>query len=138
MSNVHNLKPYQFPKGVSGNPNGRPRKIPGIDEIMSKVLSEETDGITAAEQVFRAVLKQAIAGNLHAAEMLWNRAYGKPKEAIQQDNELQITIVREPDDLTTDELRAELDRARDIIQQGKAGNAEVQQSMIFGGKKIYF
>jgi hypothetical protein len=82
--NVHNLKPFQ--KGVSGNPAGRPPKLPAIDELLAKVLSDEVDGVTIAEEILKTVAKQAIAGNLHAAEMILNRAYGKPKQATQQDD----------------------------------------------------
>lgn len=137
MSNVQNLKPFQ--KGVSGNPVGRPAKIPAIDNLLADVLSEETNGVSAAREILSAIVAKAKAGNLQAAEMLLNRAYGKPKQApVQDDSELTIHIVREPDNLTTDELRAELTRVRDLIQQGKIDSAEVQQSMVFGGKTIYF
>jgi hypothetical protein len=115
VSNVHNLKPFQ--KGISGNPNGRPKKIPAIDELLAEVLNEETDGMTAARQILNTLVKQAVAGNIRACEILLERAYGKPMQPIQQDNELQITIVRDLDDLTTEELKAELHRLNNLTRQ---------------------
>jgi hypothetical protein len=112
--NVHNLKPFQ--KGVSGNPAGRPPKIPAIDELLAKVLSDEVDGVTIAEQILLTVAKQAIAGNLHAAEIILNRAYGKPKQAAPSDDnsETVIRIIREPEKMTTEELRTELHRLNNL------------------------
>jgi hypothetical protein len=77
--NVANLKP--FPKGKSGNPKGRP-KLPDIKEALAKVLAEEKDGYTALDATLMALRGKAVKGDVRAAEMLLDRAFGKPKQSI--------------------------------------------------------
>ena len=66
-----------FQKGQSGNPNGRPRKLPELDRLIADVLGEEKDGMTAAEAILKKLRQMASQGNLKAADMLLDRAYGK-------------------------------------------------------------
>ena len=47
--NIKNLKPFK--KGETGNPNGRPPKLPDIDVLLADVLGEEKDGKTAAQAI---------------------------------------------------------------------------------------
>jgi len=60
---------------------GRPRKLPAINDLIADVLSEEKDGLTAAEAILKKLRQMAASGNLKAAEMLLDRAYGKPKSS---------------------------------------------------------
>lgn len=76
---IPNNKP--FPKGVSGNPAGRPKKLPELDKLLADVLGEEKDGITAAEAILKKLRQMAAQGNLRAAEILLDRGYGKPKQS---------------------------------------------------------
>ena len=71
-----------FKKGQSGNPKGRPRKLPALDKLMEDVLGEEKDGVTAAEAILKKLRAMASQGNLRAAEILLDRGYGKPKQAV--------------------------------------------------------
>ena len=72
-----NLKP--FTKGQSGNPAGRPAKLPGIDEIIAKVMSEtDVGGYTRAEKIFRKMAIKAET-DCRAAELIYDRAYGRVK-----------------------------------------------------------
>lgn len=73
-------KPFKL--GKSGNYNGRPRKLPELDKILGQVLSEERNGKTAIEEILLALLVKAFKGEARAAEIILNRAYGKPKERI--------------------------------------------------------
>ena len=86
-----NLKP--FPKGKSGNPNGRPKRIPELDKLLADVLGDEKDGITAAQAILMALRKKAASGDVRAAEVLLERAYGKPKQSIDLNSEITIKRV---------------------------------------------
>lgn len=74
-------KANRFKKGTSGNPKGRPKKLPpGITTIVDKFFQEEIpfseDGIrklaTRDEVRLKALRKYAIAGNVGAAEQIIN------------------------------------------------------------------
>ena len=73
-----------FPKGVSGNPKGRP-KLPDIKDLMAAVLGEEKSaGMSEAERILRAIRAKAAKGDVRAAEFLYDRGYGKPKQQVDQ------------------------------------------------------
>ena len=74
--------PKPFKKGQSGNPNGRPKKLPELDKLLADVLGEEKDGVSAAEVILKKLRQMAANGNLRAAEILLDRGYGKPKQAV--------------------------------------------------------
>jgi hypothetical protein len=74
------IEKHKFKKGQTGNPNGRPRKLPALDKLMADVLGEEKDGITAGEAILKALRAKATKGDVRAAEVLLDRAYGKPKQ----------------------------------------------------------
>jgi hypothetical protein len=84
-------------KGETANPNGRPKKLPVLDQLVADILGDEKDGITAAEAIFKKLRQEAIKGNLKAAEMLLDRAYGKPKQAVEhsgpQGGEIQVKNI---------------------------------------------
>jgi hypothetical protein len=77
---IENLQPFK--KGQSGNPKGRPKKLPEIDKLLADVLGEEKDGVTAADAILRKLRAMAAAGNIRAAEILLDRAYGKAKQSV--------------------------------------------------------
>jgi len=72
----------EFKKGQSGNPKGRPRKLPELDALLAEVLGEEKDGMTAAEAILKKLRQEAAKGNLRADEILLNRAYGMPRQRL--------------------------------------------------------
>ena len=78
------LKPFK--KGQSGNPKGRPKKIPAIDALLADVLGKERGGKTEAEAILTALAMRARSGDVRAAEVLLDRAYGKPKQSIEHGN----------------------------------------------------
>jgi len=83
-NNPENLKPFK--KGHSGNPKGRPPKIPAIDEILAKVLNETgSNGLTRAENILRKMTIKAET-DIRAAEMILDRAYGRPRQQIESLN----------------------------------------------------
>ena len=75
-------KETQFKKGESGNEKGRPKKLPEIDKLLADVLGEEKDGIEAAKAILMALRAKATKGDVRAAEVLLDRAYGKAKQVI--------------------------------------------------------
>lgn len=82
----------QFKKGVSGNPNGRPKKIPAIDELLADVLGEEKDGMTAATIILKALRNKAFKGDVRAAEVLLDRAYGKASQPIDLSGQVDTVV----------------------------------------------
>jgi hypothetical protein len=70
-----------FKPGQSGNPKGRPKKLPELDTLLADVLGEEKDGMTAAEAILKKLRQMAAQGNIRAAEILLERAYGKAKQS---------------------------------------------------------
>ena len=84
----------KIPKGQSGNPNGRPKKLPQIDVLLAEVLGEENkDGITAADMLLRKLRAMAAQGNIRAIELLLDRAYGKAKQTVDMEVTQRMTII---------------------------------------------
>lgn len=99
-TNPGNLKPFK--KGQSGNPAGRPPKLPGIDDILAKVMGEtDTEGLTRTEKILRKMAIKAET-DCRAAELILERGYGKVKNItdlslnIEQltDSELDLIISK--------------------------------------------
>ena len=61
---------------------GRPKKLPEIDKLMAEVMGEEKDGITAAQAILNMLRGKAAKGDIKAAQLLFDRAYGKSKQQI--------------------------------------------------------
>ena len=66
MPKPENIIPHKFKKGQTGNPNGRPRKLPELDKLLADVLGEEKDGITAGEAILKALRAKASKGDVRA------------------------------------------------------------------------
>jgi hypothetical protein len=81
-----------FKKGQSGNPKGRPKKIPDLMVLLANVLGDTKNDLTAAEHILNALRKKALAGDVRAAEMLLDRAYGKPKQPTENTTDLNIKL----------------------------------------------
>jgi hypothetical protein len=90
MPNPENIAAHKFKKGQTGNPNGRPRKLPIIDDLLAEVLGDEQNGETIAKAILTKLSKKAIAGDVRAAEIILDRAYGKSKQAIDLKGQLDI------------------------------------------------
>jgi hypothetical protein len=99
------LRPNVWLPGVSGNPNGRPRKFMTqmkdagykhseiLDTIKAllactaaelKEIVEDTSGTVLERTVANALGKALVAGSLHPLETLITRAWGMPKETIEE------------------------------------------------------
>lgn len=88
-------KGIPFKKGQSGNPKGRPKKIPELPKLLAGVLGDEKNGMTAAEAILKSLLKKALSGDVRAAEVLLARGYGLPTQNMVVDGDMKITFTRE-------------------------------------------
>ena len=92
----------QFLKGCKGGP-GRPKVKYSLPDILRAALEDPTiedDMMNELHQIIRTLITEAKAGNIEAAKLIFNRAYGKEADIIQINNE------QEPDfsKLTNEEL----------------------------------
>lgn len=83
MPNPENIRNHKFPKGKSGNPKGRPKKLPELDELLNDILGSEDESKSEAALIIHALVKRAKKGDVRAAEVLLERAYGKVKQPIE-------------------------------------------------------
>ena len=67
-------------KGEIRNPYGAPKKLPELNKLLADILGEEKDGITAAEAILKVLRAKASRGDIRAAEILMDRAYGKARQ----------------------------------------------------------
>lgn len=89
-----NLKHFKKGDDPRRNIAGAPKKLPELTELIAKVLGEEKDGRTAAEAILQALRAKAARGDVRAAEVLMDRAYGKAKQEIKVDaTEKQFIVI---------------------------------------------
>jgi hypothetical protein len=77
----------KFVDGVSGNPSGRP-KLTRLTEALREQLAEtlpDAPERTIAEAIARALIREAVSGNVQAAREIADRTEGKPKQSIDVD-----------------------------------------------------
>ena len=79
---IENLK--HFPKGVSGNPKGRAKKIPALDVLLGELFGTDKNGESDARKLLETLKKGALTGKLNSvrlqtAERVADRIWGKPK-----------------------------------------------------------
>lgn len=87
--------PNPFKKGHKGIPGaGRPPKLPDLHILLAKVLGEEKDAKSAVEIILMALRQKATKGDLKAAEMLLERAYGKVKQQIDSKVEIEEQVFK--------------------------------------------
>jgi len=90
----HKLTPEmeaaQWKPGQSGNPGGRPKKKP-VTDAYARLMSNPAE----ADKMARALLDQALAGNVQAAKELREGIEGKAMQAIRMDGELGLTSMEE-------------------------------------------
>jgi len=67
----------RFPQGVSGNPGGRAK---GVE---AQVREATKDGADILTTVLAILAEGNPTERLKAAQLLWDRGWGKPKQAIE-------------------------------------------------------
>jgi hypothetical protein len=84
----------QFPKGTSGNPDGRPKLTKLTDALREQLAEINPDAPeeTIAEEIAKTLIKLALSGDIAAIRECFDRAEGKAKQAI--DLDLQINDWR--------------------------------------------
>lgn len=78
---VENLKPWK--PGQSGNPGGRPKKLPITDTIREALAKDMGDGKTAADVIVGVLVEAAKKGDITAIREIADRAEGKPIQVSQ-------------------------------------------------------
>jgi hypothetical protein len=70
--------------------------LPELDKLLADVLGEEKDGVSAAEAILKALRLKAAKGDVRAAEIILDRAYGKARQVIDNNinDQRELTITR--------------------------------------------
>jgi hypothetical protein len=96
---TENLKSWQ--PGQSGNPNGRPKKMPKLDDYLAEILNEEKEGINGLMLILKAMRAKAAKGDVKAASLLLDRAFGKASQTININGDIPVVfnevIYKKPD-----------------------------------------
>lgn len=88
-------KATQFSKDYQPEKNGRKPKLPQLDVLLADVLGEDKDGIEAAKAILMALRAKATKGDVRAAEVLLERAYGKSKQIVDLNHSGGINLIFE-------------------------------------------
>lgn len=107
MANEQNLKP--FPKGVSGNPAGKPKgtqhsktrlkRLLELVQVKKNPITGEDEEFTVLELMDMQMISKALRGDQRAYEAVVDRLEGKPKQStdITADIKGNVQITIEPD-----------------------------------------
>lgn len=116
-----------WPKGVSGNPGGRPKKDLAA-EIAEAVFSQNK------EEIYRRMAKGLFKGNAYVFDVLAQRAFGKLKEIKEITHVYQETPDAELSQRIAD-LERELGLAAAIDDAGRIGIAQARAEATNGHAK---
>jgi hypothetical protein len=100
-----------IPKGVSGNPNGRPKGTLNRGSIVRRWLeaSEQiknpitgiSERLTQYDIITLGLIKKARAGDVQALRELMDSSFGKIPDKLQTENKTELNL-----DMSTDELNS--------------------------------
>lgn len=117
-----NLKP--FPKGVSGNPAGRPRRMTLSEALKAELaaVAEGTEDRTIAQDVARKLCQEALAGNVAAIREVFDRTEGRAPQALEVN--MQVTdwrAVARQHGLSLDDVKRE---AQLLLSESPDGSSD--------------
>jgi len=77
----------RFKPGASGNPQGRPKLTLLSEALRAELAAMMSDAgeQTYAEVIAKALISEAVKGNVNAAREIADRTEGKPKQAVDVD-----------------------------------------------------
>jgi uncharacterized protein DUF5681 len=80
---IENLRP-PWPKGVSGNPGGRPKKVisDAYEKLADQLVPGDKQGRTFAQRLAEAQFRAAMKGRTDAAREITDRLEGKTVQRI--------------------------------------------------------
>jgi len=81
LKNLKSVKPGQIL-----NPKGRPKTLPELKDLLIDILGDEKDDTTAIKAILMRLRQKAVAGDIKAAEVLLDRAYGKSHQPVTATN----------------------------------------------------
>tara|TARA_R110000824_G_scaffold89623_3_gene219570 strand:+ start:258 stop:602 length:345 start_codon:yes stop_codon:yes gene_type:complete len=91
---AHWLAPYQFKKGTSGNPNGRPKGM-SIEAQLRRRLNEGETGEKIVESLINVALRQALNGDFRFWNSIIERVDGKVADRIAGADGGGLTVILE-------------------------------------------
>ena len=89
------LKPYQWQKGQSGNPSGRPKDQPSIEASMRQRLSEVDDGKQLVDALVMTAIKKALKGDHRFWTSILERLDGKVADRLAGADGEGLTVILE-------------------------------------------
>ena len=88
-NNAAGLKRYQFKPGKSGNPKGRPKALPGINKMLTEVITED-----ARRSILKMLVAQAKKGNMRAIELVLDRLYGRVQQQTEVSGKMDVRSIQ--------------------------------------------
>lgn len=90
---AEHLAQYKFQPGQSGNPAGRPKKLPITDAIRAELEQLGEDGISNDVAIARVLVRLAKSGNMDAIREISDRTEGKVRQRIEADYDTPMSLV---------------------------------------------
>lgn len=92
MANLATLTP--FPKGVSGNPSGRPKGALSLTSRVRAVLEANvTEATDFADELTKVIMNKALEGDERMIRLIWSYIDGKPKQNLSLEQDTKATIM---------------------------------------------
>lgn len=89
-------KGREFQKGVSGNPNGRPKGrisfIPAIEEALREEIRDPNGNpIEIRKALIKTLIKEGLQGNVRALEYIIDKIDGKATQRLEIEQVFEVT-----------------------------------------------